>query len=84
MLTIEADIYEYVRMSYIDKNILGPLVHMSSYGNHKLYRGYKVVRTSHEQTQTLASAVAPALIQYIRSCVSHRSKGIGRCSCHGP
>ena len=28
MLTIEADIYEYVRMSYVDKNILGPLVHM--------------------------------------------------------
>ena len=30
MLTIEADIYEYVRMSYVDKNILGPLVHMQS------------------------------------------------------
>ena len=30
MLTIEADIYEYVRMSYVDKNILGPLVHMVS------------------------------------------------------
>ena len=28
MLTTEADIYEYVRMSYVDKNILGPLVHM--------------------------------------------------------
>ena len=28
MLTIEADIYEYVRMSYVDKNILGPLVHI--------------------------------------------------------
>ena len=28
MLTIEADIYEYVGMSYVDKNILGPLVHM--------------------------------------------------------
>ena len=28
MLIIEADIYEYVRMSYVDKNILGPLVHM--------------------------------------------------------
>ena len=25
---IEADIHEYVRMSYVDKNILGPLVHM--------------------------------------------------------
>ena len=31
MLTIEADIYEYVRMSYVDKNILGPLVHMWFY-----------------------------------------------------
>ena len=29
MLTIEADIYEYVRMSYVDKSILGPLVHIS-------------------------------------------------------
>ena len=29
MLVIEADIHEYVRMSYVDKNILGPLVHMS-------------------------------------------------------
>ena len=29
MLTIEADIYEYVRMSYVDKNILGPLVHIN-------------------------------------------------------
>ena len=28
MLTKEADIYEYVRMSYVDKNILGPLVHI--------------------------------------------------------
>ena len=28
MLTIEANIYEYVRMSYVDKNILSPLVHM--------------------------------------------------------
>ena len=27
MLVIEADIHEYVRMSYVDKNILGPLVH---------------------------------------------------------
>ena len=33
MLTIEADIYEYVRMSYVDKNILGPLVHMHSRAN---------------------------------------------------
>ena len=31
MLTIEADIYEYVRMSYVDKNILGPLVHMGDH-----------------------------------------------------
>ena len=30
MLVIEADIHEYVRMSYVDKNILGPLVHMHS------------------------------------------------------
>ena len=29
MLVIEADIHEYVGMSYVDKNILGPLVHMS-------------------------------------------------------
>ena len=29
MLVIEADIREYVRMSYVDKNILGPLVHVS-------------------------------------------------------
>ena len=28
MLVIEADIHEYVRMSYVDKNILGPLVHL--------------------------------------------------------
>ena len=28
MLVIEADIHEYVGMSYVDKNILGPLVHM--------------------------------------------------------
>ena len=28
MLVIEADIHEYVRMSYVDKNILGPLVHI--------------------------------------------------------
>ena len=28
MLVIEADIREYVGMSYVDKNILGPLVHM--------------------------------------------------------
>ena len=29
MLVIEPDIfYEYVGMSYVDKNILGPLVHM--------------------------------------------------------
>ena len=28
MLIIEADIHEYVGMSYVDKNILGPLVHM--------------------------------------------------------
>ena len=28
MLVTEADIHEYVRMSYVDKNILGPLVHM--------------------------------------------------------
>ena len=28
MLVIEADIHEYVEMSYVDKNILGPLVHM--------------------------------------------------------
>ena len=27
-LVIEADIHEYVRMSYVDKNILGPPVHM--------------------------------------------------------
>ena len=29
MLVIEADIHEYVGMSYVDKNILDPLVHMS-------------------------------------------------------
>ena len=28
MLVIEADIHEYVGMSYVDENILGPLVHM--------------------------------------------------------
>ena len=28
MLVIEADIHEYVGMSYVDKNISGPLVHM--------------------------------------------------------
>ena len=28
MLVIEADIHAYVGMSYVDKNILGPLVHM--------------------------------------------------------
>ena len=28
MLVIEADIHEYVGMSYVDKNILDPLVHM--------------------------------------------------------
>ena len=28
---IEADIHEYVGMSYVDKNILGPLVHMCVY-----------------------------------------------------
>ena len=34
-ILIEADIHEYVRMSYVDKSILGPLVHMwynSAYG----------------------------------------------------
>ena len=34
MLVIEADIHEYVGMSYVDKNILGPLVHM--HGSKKL------------------------------------------------
>ena len=33
MLVIEADIHEYVRMSYVDKNILGPLVHMRARDN---------------------------------------------------
>ena len=28
MLVIKADIHEYVGMSYVDKNILGPLIHM--------------------------------------------------------
>ena len=32
MLVIEADIHEYVRMSYVDKNILGPLVHIHCTG----------------------------------------------------
>ena len=31
MLVIEADIHEYVGMSYVDKNILDPLVHMHSH-----------------------------------------------------
>ena len=31
MLVIEADIHEYVGMSYVDKNILGPLVHIYTY-----------------------------------------------------
>ena len=30
MLVTEADIHEYVGMSYVDKNILGPLVHMNT------------------------------------------------------
>ena len=40
MLTIEADIYEYVRMSYVDKNILGPLVHMPSLFHNLLFPLY--------------------------------------------
>ena len=45
MLTIEADIYEYVRMSYVDKNILGPLVHMYMYRSCK-HKGYKLPFTA--------------------------------------
>ena len=33
MLVIEADVHEYVGMSYVDKNILGPLVHMHTHND---------------------------------------------------
>ena len=49
MLTIEADIYEYVRMSYVDKNILGPLVHMA-YSYHKILFSSSVDTTFSFQT----------------------------------
>ena len=45
MLVIEADIHEYVGMSYVDKNILGPLVHMDHYckKNNKLLNKSRVI-----------------------------------------
>ena len=62
MLTIEADIYEYVRMSYVDKNILGPLVHIYKLSH---YTHACVVR--HVTTKTTTTSLYRHRVQPLRT-----------------